>query len=467
MSFENEASYLIDTVEVTKLWGYYDIISKFEKDINIFIGINGSYKTTFIMLIYNLLTLNFTQLIDIDFEKISIKIRKGRSYKYIVFSKSLNNYNEKVYTFSIKGVDEVTISERDLKVYGNQLFDVDEEYDNEFISIKPLKSNMKSKFTILKNSLSQLVNVDYLAINRHCFSRRTPYFYEDNDNSIDKEIEDLVAQFIKYQSEVKTSINNISNNFFKKSFEKLLNNKTLKTTISFDNNTPKKYKDFLNKMSKNPIFKGVDFNDAENYIDETDRLITEVVSGISQDKIKQPISTKLLLDNLNPQQTAKLISNLSNFPKIQIMYDLYEELEKKKQKLEEPTNQFIKISNDFIKSKLFPDKKIIITDDGSLKLQISGNSRIPLYRLSSGEKQLIIILLRTLLQKGKKGIYITDEPELSLHINWQEKLIFALNKINPNSQLILATHSPDIVAEYENKIKQMEDIIKYDKIATK
>ena len=106
------------------------------------------------------------------------------------------------------------------------------------------------------------------------------------------------------------------------------------------------------------------------------------------------------------------------------------------------------------------DKKLVIADDGSLMLQIDEGKRVHLNKLSSGEKQLIILLLSALLQKGKRGIYITDEPELSLHISWQEKLINALHKINPNIQLIIATHSPDIVAKYENKIKRMEGILK-------
>ena len=68
MSFDNEASYLIDSIYIENLWGKYNISTKLDKDVNIFIGINGSYKTTLIKLIYNLLTLDFAKLIDIDFD---------------------------------------------------------------------------------------------------------------------------------------------------------------------------------------------------------------------------------------------------------------------------------------------------------------------------------------------------------------------------------------------------------------
>lgn len=52
-----------------------------------------------------------------------------------------------------------------------------------------------------------------------------------------------------------------------------------------------------------------------------------------------------------------------------------------------------------------------------------------------------------------------DEPELSLHISWQDKLLSTIRDLNPNCQLIIATHSPSIFANgWENNLKFMEDI---------
>ena len=165
------------------------------------------------------------------------------------------------------------------------------------------------------------------------------------------------------------------------------------------------------------------------------------------------------MKSLEQEEFLTLINNFPFLAKIQALLELYKETEKEKQEYERPTKLFIEISNAFLKSTLFPQKKLIITEDGSLMLQIDEFHIVDLRSLSSGEKQLLILLLRTLLQKNKKGVYITDEPELSLHINWQEKLIDALKKINSNIQLILATHSPDIVSKFNNNIIQMEDIL--------
>lgn len=61
---------------------------------------------------------------------------------------------------------------------------------------------------------------------------------------------------------------------------------------------------------------------------------------------------------------------------------------------------------------------------------------------------MLIILGEALLQQKIPSIYIADEPELSLHVEWQQSLITNLLRINPGGQIIFATHSPDIVSTY-------------------
>lgn len=65
--------------------------------------------------------------------------------------------------------------------------------------------------------------------------------------------------------------------------------------------------------------------------------------------------------------------------------------------------------------------------------------------LSSGERQVLIVLTYLAFLAGNDSIFIVDEPELSLHISWQSKLIPALTELRPeNCQIILATHAPEI-----------------------
>jgi predicted ATP-dependent endonuclease of OLD family len=69
------------------------------------------------------------------------------------------------------------------------------------------------------------------------------------------------------------------------------------------------------------------------------------------------------------------------------------------------------------------------------------------YQLSSGEKQMLVILLTALVENQEHYALLMDEPEISLHIEWQQKLISLIRKINPNAQIILSTHSPALIMD--------------------
>lgn len=89
-----------------------------------------------------------------------------------------------------------------------------------------------------------------------------------------------------------------------------------------------------------------------------------------------------------------------------------------------------------------------------------GNKAISPGELSSGEKQMLVLLINTLLLLKKECIVFWDEPELSMHVDWQKILIATMQKINPNMQLIIATHSPFIIYDgWENRVVNIQKLI--------
>lgn len=82
------------------------------------------------------------------------------------------------------------------------------------------------------------------------------------------------------------------------------------------------------------------------------------------------------------------------------------------------------------------------------------------YHLSSGEKQMLIILLTALVQDKQPAIMLMDEPEISLHTDWQETLIDNIRKLNENVQIIIATHSPSIIINgWQDKVFEISDLL--------
>jgi predicted ATP-dependent endonuclease of OLD family len=65
--------------------------------------------------------------------------------------------------------------------------------------------------------------------------------------------------------------------------------------------------------------------------------------------------------------------------------------------------------------------------------------------LSSGEKQLFLRALSLKFLEVNNSIILIDEPEISLHPQWQRKIINVYKSIGNNNQLIIATHLPHVI----------------------
>ena len=103
------------------------------------------------------------------------------------------------------------------------------------------------------------------------------------------------------------------------------------------------------------------------------------------------------------------------------------------------------------------DKTIIRDADGIRFLQ--EGDILTTRQLSSGEKQMMLILLTVLLEDRQPYVLFMDEPEVSLHVDWQQQLVTIITELNPEIQLILTTHSPAVVMNgWLDKVTEVSDI---------
>jgi len=124
----------------------------------------------------------------------------------------------------------------------------------------------------------------------------------------------------------------------------------------------------------------------------------------------------------------------------------------------------------------YNEKKVLFQDNSGNEFDIS--------QLSTGEKTLLSKILYLFFENYKNKIILIDEPELSLHPSWQNKILQVYKKFadKNNCQIIIATHSPHIIGsanpEYlrilkkvDNKIEVLDNIdrsygLEFDKILT-
>ena len=102
--------------------------------------------------------------------------------------------------------------------------------------------------------------------------------------------------------------------------------------------------------------------------------------------------------------------------------------------------------------------KKIIRQSNEILFEQDGDTLYP-YQLSSGEKQILVILLTVLVQDKRHGVLFMDEPEISLHVEWQQRLISLIRELNPNVQIVLTTHSPALVMDgWLDAVTEVSDI---------
>jgi ABC-type cobalamin/Fe3+-siderophores transport system ATPase subunit len=100
--------------------------------------------------------------------------------------------------------------------------------------------------------------------------------------------------------------------------------------------------------------------------------------------------------------------------------------------------------------KMFSGDKHVDFGDGGIEVRVGKDRKISLGQLSSGEKQVLRLLIEML--RADKSTILIDEPELSMHVDWQRELIASMQSLNKDPQIIAATHSPEIMADVDDSL---------------
>ncbi len=170
------------------------------------------------------------------------------------------------------------------------------------------------------------------------------------------------------------------------------------------------------------------------------------LSSTSKRKSNNSIPAPVKGEPLSLESTkilGKWFSNSHQMDRIDRLLKMIEEYEQAKTVISSDLAKLEHLINLFLKET---SKHIEITSRGEVSISISGSER-PLTILSSGERQILIMLTHLCLNDllPQSGIFIVDEPELSLHISWQDMFLEAVQAAGPDLQIILATHSPAII----------------------
>ena len=122
---------------------------------------------------------------------------------------------------------------------------------------------------------------------------------------------------------------------------------------------------------------------------------------------------------------------------------------------------FLSLLNDLFKHKTVN----FSPTDGFMIYGPNGDSPLDTEQLSSGEQQLLLMFCYLLVSNDNHSIFMIDEPEISLNIKWQRQLIGAMRRITKGSknQIIIATHSIELLSQYGDKVIELDPSISNEK----
>lgn len=424
--------YIIKHVDVEGLWGVKSFKTDLHRDINILIGQNGSSKTTFLNLIEACLMVEIHKLQQLTFRLVSFLLENSNGDQQIIEVRKTKNNNWIEYNYLI----------------GNKNFKISllEEFDDLYHRFG-MNSSIRENILQVRGILNEMVNMSWLSVDRYT---------ENNDdtrryiNVVDRKLDDLTQKLALYRLKLLEGVNKCTHELNTEVLSLLLYDEK---TDSFDLNDIEKFASLDAREIKASLYRV--FNQMGNMRQMSDRIQTYI------GQLTKAIERVRAGQNLMMNDIAALVL----ISKTIAMIDLSKKHKEAVDKLMEPIDTYNKILHRFIKDKEFTFSE----ESGQLQIEWMVdskshdrmNAKLEYYSLSSGEKQLLILLTQTLLQEKQPYIFVADEPELSLHIEWQRNIINAINDLNPNAQVIVATHSPEIAGLWSLKIIRMENITTY------
>jgi ABC-type cobalamin/Fe3+-siderophores transport system ATPase subunit len=415
--------YKVREVQISNFWNRLNAKCVFNDDVNIIIGRNGTGKTTFMNILHAALAVDVDEMTSSDFQEITIRLGHEKKTKTIHVKKILNELSP----FQIV---EYQVSR---KKYTIRAIPSDDRRISPIYRRRAIEESAE-----LRAELGRIVSLSSLSVYR----LRNGEDFEIKDRSgkrlmspVDFRLNQLKGDLTQYQFELSQSARLISSNLQKEVLASILfssdSNPKFKVPHSFDRE--KEQQKLISAYAR------LNANDTS-----TRKKISFHINSVD-DAVKN-IKAGGNFDDLN-------FAAIEAFLRTQRIIDFSLKAEEEINTIYSQINLFVDILKEFI-----PDKNFSLM---SGELQVSGldNREIPVDKLSSGEKQLLILLVETLLQKSRPYVYLTDEPELSLHIEWQRKILPAVKRLNPHAQIIAATHSPEVASKYKGLIIDMKSVI--------
>lgn len=434
-------------MNISRIWskgihGYLNFDLKLRNGLNILVGINGSGKTSALNVVNMLSLPDYAAIATTEFKEIGIELKpkEGKRKISIIAQKNDNEVNIFTIIDAKKSVPiNIKLHHDHKQISHNKA--LKERLYEQYLALRP-EAHERETWALLETIEKPLtISLD----RRILVNKGLPKSSEDDGD-------DSIAIRIQRQHRQVDTISQV-------------------TSIARDQHSKQK-SDLLtlNEKLKSRIISSTFSQGSTTAKIPTQQKINELES-----KLKQQIETwspgskdiesisvyfrKInkffeALGTKNPKSLNSILSNLlsDDMRRISLLSEAFEEFDIESNKCTHPIKHYLETLNSFFVDS---NKAIAFNDaTGQIHFKAFGNNEIEggIDMLSSGEKQLLILLTLIAFPPSNASTFVIDEPEISLHPKWQNQLLPSIIELmNPASQMIIATHSPELVGPFKEQ----------------
>lgn len=428
---------VVRRIVIEKLHDVYDYDITFDKGgVTLITGPNGYGKTTLLKIIKNALDINFWYFFDLHFASICIYF--GDDTILDIKKVSTDSERSEQILFPEDSKDNV------LELASDEiLFEVFIEHiDKNGNGLDKIKLGRR-KFLYLLERYARFAQVD-----GHTLSIDLTPADIENISSLDKDLrkqftvlrmfaQEHTCLFVKEQRIIEGRKKNISDNIG--DFSKFA---ITQLAESIKDMYQQKQSEYADKSQQ------IDSTFIQRQIQKMHETYSEEVYQEKLGRLKQKIAAYEyygLIDKYNLVEVYKKELGMTLSMHIDDMFDKFSVYDDFYSKL--------KRFDDFVSGKGLSNKRMILDPKNGITFMSDSGRVIPLYNLSSGEQNLVILYFRLIFETNNQTLFLLDEPENSIHVEWLEKMLDDYLEMQDilGCQMMIATHSVTFVNGHWDK----------------